>query len=85
MRGAPVAAVTVTIVQIRQTDFAILDAVLYLDVYPDCSEAVKYIAKKNTERRELIDRYESTCGALTMFGIQSGVNTAPWPWQYSGA
>lgn len=32
--------------KIRQTDFAILDAVLYLDVYPDCSEAVKYIAKK---------------------------------------
>ena len=71
--------------RIRQTDFAILDAVLYLDVYPDCTDAINYIAAKNRERRELVDKYEPMCGPLTIYGIQSGANTNPWPWQYHGA
>lgn len=71
--------------KIRQLDFAILDATLYLDVYPECNEAIEYIAAKNAERSELIARYEPTCGPLTMHGITSGINTAPWPWQYCGS
>lgn len=71
--------------RIRQIDFAILDATLYLDVYPDCRDAIEYIAAKNTERSELMTQYETTCGPLTMHGITSGVNTSPWPWQYCGS
>ena len=71
--------------RIRETDFAILDATLYLDVYPGCTDAINYIAAKNKERRELVDKYEPMCGPLTIYGIQSGVNTDPWPWQYRGS
>ncbi len=68
---------------LRRTDFAILDAVLYLDVYPDCKEALDYIVEKNRERRELCENYEAKYGALTMYGITKADNTnTPWPWQW---
>lgn len=71
--------------RIRQIDFAVLDATLYLDVYPNCTEAIEYIAAKNAERSELVAQYEPVCGPLTMHGITGGVNTSPWPWQYCGS
>ena len=69
--------------KIQQLDFAIQDAVLYLDVYPACREALNYIAELNTERADAMASYESMYGPLTMYGIKNRQNSDPWPWQYS--
>lgn len=69
--------------RIQQLDFAIQDAVLYLDVYPACREALTYIAGLNDQRAEAVASYESMYGPMNMYGIRSEQNSDPWPWQYS--
>ena len=70
--------------RIRAVDFALTETVLYLDAYPESVEAMKYYQKLVKERTQLMDRYESQCGPVTMYG---NVNNTwdwirgPWPWE----
>ena len=71
--------------ELRQIDFAIVEATLYLDVYPDCCEAKEYLAALREKRAKVAAEYESKHGMLTMYGVcgASSDKCAPWPWQYA--
>ena len=71
--------------ELRQIDFAILEATLYLDVYPDCCQAREYLATLRAKRVKIAAEYESKHGMLTMYGVcgESSDKCAPWPWEYA--
>lgn len=68
-------------------EFALIDAGLYLDSYPDSSDAADYFCKTRVLLRNAVSKYEEKFGPLTydgdnMFG-QCGWrwNETPWPWE----
>ncbi len=71
--------------KLQALDFAINDTVLYLDAYPDCSQALDYYHKLVEERCRVLDTYEKSCGPVTMYGNVSHTSWdwigAPWPWE----
>jgi hypothetical protein len=70
---------------LRTVDFAIQETVLYLDAYPNCSEALDYYHKLIAQRREILEHYEKNCGPITMYGNESKSSwdwiASPWPWE----
>lgn len=73
------------LMKLRQVDFAIIEATLYLDVYPDCCEAKEYLTAMREKRAKIAAEYESKHGMLTMYGVcgeTSGAQCA-WPWEYA--
>lgn len=71
--------------KIRKIDFALAELILYLDVYPDCSEALTYYHKLIDQRKALVAEYEKKT-PLTAYGNTSTHSwdwiSSPWPWQY---
>ncbi|MBQ9784866.1 MAG: spore coat protein CotJB [Clostridia bacterium] len=70
---------------LRALDFAIVETALYLDVYPQCAEALEYYHALIAQRETVAAAYEKGCGPLTIYGNRSlnswdWVNT-PWPWE----
>ena len=70
--------------RLRAVDFALNETVLYLDAYPTCDEAMSFYKQLVTERKKLVEAYETECGPLTMYG--NVANTwdwaeGPWPWE----
>lgn len=72
--------------RLRMIDFSIVETVLFLDAYPDDSEALAYYHKMIEQRKTLVEEYERTVGPLTACG---NVSTncwdwikQPWPWEY---
>ena len=69
---------------VQKAEFALVEANLYLDAYPDCEEALEYFAKMNEECLKARAAYEEECGPLT---VKSKHNDAwqwvmtPWPWE----
>ena len=73
--------------QLYATSFAVDDLTLYLDTHPHCRQALAYFNKYNARLRELMEKYESRYGSLTMYGQNCGSDhwqwvNAPWPWEY---
>ena len=73
------------LLELQELDFAIVEATLYLDVYPDCCEAKEYLETLRAKRAKVAAEYESKHGMLTMYGVcgASSDKCAPWPWQYA--
>lgn len=71
--------------KLRQIDFAIVETVLYLDVYPDCTEAKEYVRAMREKRAKLAAEYEEKHGMLTMYGVcgETSEKISPWPWEYA--
>ena len=72
--------------QIQAYCFAVYDALLYLDAYPDSKEALCYYNKyKNLEQRA-VQEYEQKYGPITMPTDASSWEwtNGPWPWQLEG-
>lgn len=67
--------------RLRETDFAIIDANLYLNVYPDCAMAAEYLEKLRRERAVQLAECEKKNGALTIFGQGRAANPAPWKYE----
>lgn len=71
--------------KIQEIDFSLYETVLYLDVYPDCREALAYYHTLLSQRAALVARYEREVGPLTAFGNLSQTSwdwvKSPWPWQ----
>ena len=71
--------------RIRELDFAITETVLYLDVYPECQQALEYYHRLMDARRETMELYEKSCGPVTMYGNTDksrwGWIDSPWPWE----
>lgn len=68
--------------RLRRLDFAIIDVTLYLNVYPDCTEAAEMLCRLRAEREEVADKYVKKCGSLTMF--DGGRTPRYQPWEYGG-
>jgi spore coat protein JB len=71
--------------QIRIVDFSLVETVLYLDLYPGCSQALAHYHQLRKQREELVREYETVCGPLTMCGNESSTTwdwvKGPWPWE----
>ncbi len=74
--------------KLKEVDFSLIDTVLYLDVYPECSAALDYYHKLNAERNMLVEALSKSCNMpLTNYDNTSldsweWINT-PWPWEAS--
>ena len=72
--------------QLMCVNFAIDETVLYLDVYPDCQEALCHYHALIDEKKKLLAEYEATCGPVTAHGNTSHSSwdwiKSPWPWKY---
>ena len=72
--------------RLQALDFSIVDIVLYLDAYPDSSEAMAYYTKLTAERNELIRQLSESCH-MPMTHMDNGSaeswnrNQGPWPWE----
>ena len=71
--------------QIQATDFALYDAVLFLDSHPTDAKALAYFHKTKESLKELRDAYEKTFGPLTAEGVTNRTYwdwlNEPWPWE----
>lgn len=70
---------------LRETDFALVETVLYLDAYPDHGNALKYYHNLCEKRKLLAALYEKKCGPLTVGGNESRTSwdwvKTPFPWE----
>lgn len=70
---------------LRALDFSIQETVLFLNAYPECCEALSYYHSLIEQRAQLIERYETNCAPLTMYGNRSHTSwdwvIGPWPWE----
>lgn len=72
--------------RLQIVDFALMDLVLYLDAYPNCSEALAYYKALCEEREMLLSAMPSqgAC-AITHQSNRDGEcwtwTEDPWPWQ----
>lgn len=72
--------------KIRIYAFCAVDLNLYLDNFPDCTEAKEDYCRVSSELKSLIRQYEESCGPLTNFGMafkedpESWIER-PWPWE----
>ena len=74
--------------RITAEDFALYEALLYLDGHPKCKKALRYYEEHKKILLALREEYEKSFGPLTMYGNQEGdqwrwVET-PWPWEKEG-
>ena len=72
--------------RLQSLDFSIVDTVLYLDVYPDCREALAHYHKLLSERESLCAELAEKCRMpMTSFANASRESwdwtNAPWPWE----
>ena len=58
--------------------FAMIDLNLYLDIYPDDSNAINLYNQYREEEKNLKSEYESTYGPLDL--SSNSLMTTPWAW-----
>lgn len=70
----------------QQVEFAIVEVVLYLDAYPECTEALNYYHRLIDERTTLLEEINNLCGPMTSYDNISHESwqwtNGPWPWMY---
>ena len=71
--------------EIRALSFALVETNLYLDSYPENSDALAYFRKVRRELAEKTAAYEAAYGPLTVMGALAEGSwdwiTTPWPWE----
>ena len=69
---------------VQDAGFAVVEANLYLDAYPECEQALEYYNQKVNEYENTVKEYEEHCGPLTAKANKGGkwhwIYT-PWPWE----
>jgi len=72
--------------RLRMLDFSIYETVLYLDAYPEDTEALAYYHKLLEQRQALMAEYEHKIGPMSLYGNHSTDSwdwtKHPWPWEY---
>ena len=63
--------------RLRTVDFALVEANLYLDAYPDSASALEYYHKLLAERKRLADMINGAGMPLT---ARDNVSTTEWNW-----
>lgn len=71
---------------IRAVQFALNDLNLFLDINPECCEALAEFNRLSQCLHQMLERYECEFGPLYNFGVSPGGNAwkwnnSPWPWQ----
>ena len=66
--------------------FAAYEALLYLDAYPECKEALAYYNKFKKMENQIRNEYEAKYGPVILTSdVQSWQwNKGPWPWHLDG-
>lgn len=69
--------------QIQVYSFAVYDALLYLDAYPESKEALEFYNKYKRLEERAIDEYEAHYGKIRLGGEEKSWQwtKGPWPWQ----
>ena len=69
--------------QIQMYSFAVYDAKLYLDAYPNSKSALDFYNKYIKAENRAIQEYESRYGKIRLNGEESSWQwtNGPWPWQ----
>jgi spore coat protein JB len=71
--------------QIRELDFAIIETALFLNAYPDNTEALSYYHELTRMYEKLREEYNTACGPLTLYSNKCEDKWAwgnmPWPWE----
>lgn len=67
--------------RLREADFAVIDAQLYRDIYPDCAQAEQYLAEMRKERRRAMEEFEQQYGSLTIYGDGAACSVTPWKYE----
>ncbi len=71
--------------KLQEIDFSLYETVLYLDAYPNCSEALSYYHTLLEKKKALTAQYEREVGPVTFCGNLSRTSwdwiRSPWPWQ----
>ncbi len=58
--------------------FACIDLGLYLDVFPNNKDAINLFNKYNSQKKNLMDKYQEKFGPLTL--DSDALNAYPWAW-----
>lgn len=74
--------------KLQMIDFAIVDTVLYLDSYPECSKALAYYNKLMCEREGIRKTLATKCMRPMSSFENAGESSwdwisSPWPWEAS--
>lgn len=69
--------------QIQMCSFAVYDALLYLDAYPNSKSALEFYNKYKKAEERAIAEYESRYGKIRLASQESSWQwtDGPWPWQ----
>jgi len=70
--------------RIQTADFEAVEANLYLDAYPESTEALEYFYKVTEKSKQLKDEYAEKFGPLTAsaeLGNKWNWIDSPWPWE----
>ena len=71
--------------KLQAEDFAVYEAVLYLDGHPDCRHALAYYNRHREIAARLREEYEKRYGPLTNTAACDGGRwmwvDGPWPWE----
>ena len=73
--------------EIRELDFAIQEAVLFLDTHPRSEVALSYYRHVTGLRKKAIAEYNRNCGPMTnrdSEGRRWDWVRSPWPWEREG-
>lgn len=74
--------------RIRADDFALYEAVLYLDGHPRNKKALEYYRQLRDELAQLKAEYTRKYGPLTIYDNDNGDSwqwiDGPWPWEREG-
>jgi len=69
---------------VQKYNFAVNEAVLYLDGHPTNKNALEFYMKAKKMHKDAKEKYEATYGPLTFYNAQGPSGTwikGPWPWQ----
>lgn len=58
--------------------FACIDLSLYLDIFPNNKDAINLFNKYNSQKKNLMDKYQEKFGPLTL--DSDALNAYPWAW-----
>lgn len=71
--------------RIQAEDFALYEAVLYLDGHPNCKKALRFYEEHKKIAAMLKEAYREAFGPLTAFENPSNEKwqwvEGPWPWE----
>ena len=71
--------------KLQKVSFALVEAVLYLDAYPNCEKAKRYYAELKKERDALVNALSKAgmpMSAMQVEGNDWVWTKGPWPWEY---